>query len=290
MKANLLNRMFYCWPLVLVAIRCHVAFMKSAVFFVVFVLSCSSKQESVTPPMDSKEPGDAAAVSCGSYERVSLETSDGVELVADYHPPSKPGMGAVVLVHMIPPNFDRSSYPERVRLALIESGIALINLDRRGAGESSGVAQEAYQGPNGQLDVQAAVQFITSSDRACKSLDSNIMLVGASNGTTSVFDFVVARASSNLPSIKSVVWLSPGTYTENQNTVASNETLLKATPTLVIHPDSEPWATQYATFSPNWKIVELVDGKHGTNNFDQGAHETKQVNEIKSWISQYLAN
>ena len=87
----------------------------------------------------------------------TLKTRDGVTLKADYYPAS-PGAPGVVLLHMIPPHWERSSWPTEFIGALHKRGWSVINIDRRGAGESGGVAKEAYEGENGRYDVEAAVK------------------------------------------------------------------------------------------------------------------------------------
>ncbi len=227
---------------------------------------------------------------CGDAEVVKFKTSDNVELVADYHPPKEEGKGAVVLVHMIPPSNDRSTYPPRVRNAFSNQGLAVLNLDRRGAGDSSGIAKDAYQGPKGVLDVEAAVEFLLSKDRKCRIDANKLMLVGASNGTTSIMDYSVGRSTETLPLPKTLVWLSPGTYTETQHKIEEHKTLLSQMPLLIIHPENETWIEPYIDFSEHWRILKLQDGKHGTQNFDDGALEAQQLPALADWANTHLGD
>ena len=219
------------------------------------VAACQSGNSAA--PQDATMEGD----SCGTAAAVDLETFDGITLKADYTPPSTEGKGAIVLLHMIPPNFDRTSYPARIRTALADSGHAVLNIDRRGAGESEGNAQDAYQGSLGRLDVEAGVSFLIDSKRACATAPDKILLVGASNGTTSVMDYTTNRSNTELPTPAAIAWLSPGGYTESQNTIQSHQQTLAAIPVLIVHPDNEPWAVQHENFSTNWEIVSLENGK-----------------------------
>lgn len=215
---------------------------------------------------------------------VELQTSDGITLTADYTPAKSSDRGVVILLHMIPPNFDRSSYPLRVREAINALDLNVLNIDRRGAGDSGGDAVDAYTGTTARLDVEAAVSYVLAREGGCAVDPSKITLVGASNGTTAVLDYTVNRSNTNLPDPNALVWLSPGSYTENQNKLSDNRAKLDAIPLLIIHPDSEPWATQLTDVSQTCKIVEIEGGAHGTANFDHGAKEAIQLPELIRWL------
>ena len=216
---------------------------------------------------------------------VRFETADGVTLAADLLVPES-SQGVAILVHMIPPNFDRSSYPPRVREAIAALGYTVLTLDRRGAGESGGNAVDAYEGEGGRLDLEAAVRFLQTFPEACGIAVDRLALVGASNGTTSVLDYLVGRDPA-LPEPTAIAWLSPGDYTENQHTVASVMDTLAATRLLIVHPSSEPWATQFAVETPaSWDVLELADGQHGTRNFDGDALEARTVEALTALLQQ----
>lgn len=227
---------------------------------------------------------------CGDEQVVRFKTSDDVELVADYHPPQNAGKGAVILFHMIPPNFNRTSYPSRVRNAFSKEGYTVLNVDRRGAGQSGGVAKDAYAGPKGRLDVEAAVEYLLSDERKCGIDRDKLMLVGASNGTTSVMDYTTGRSNMTLPDPKAIAWLSPGGYTESQNKIEENKALLEALPVLIIHPKSEPWAVTYESFSEKWTVLTLENGLHGTGNFDDGALEALQLPALIKWAQSNIGD
>ncbi len=229
---------------------------------------------------------DSQPVQCTSEAgEITFETEDGVTLVADYLPPAQANAPAVILFHMIPPSWDRSSYPERVRTALNETGAAVLNVDRRGAGDSGGEPIEAYEGPGGRLDAEAAVRFLLGDD-ACPIDPSRIALVGASNGTTTVMDYATAHAD-DLPAANRIAWLSPGTYTENQNSIADNTESLNELPVLIVYPDDEPWADQFQENTPDaWTLLRIVGGGHGTINFDDGDNEAQQLPALIEWASE----
>lgn len=219
---------------------------------------------------------------CGDATEVTFETTDGVDIVADFHPAPQANRGAVVLLHMIPPGNDRSTYPPRVRQAFADLGLNVLNIDRRGAGDSGGTARDAYTGETASLDAEAGVAFLLDDARACAVDGTKLMLIGASNGTTSVFDYTVSRQNTDLPAPAAMAWLSPGTYTESQNSLDDNP--LAELPLLIVHPDNEPWATELTAPVP-WKIVEIENGQHGTQNFDNGAREAVQLTELVEWAT-----
>ena len=224
---------------------------------------------------------------CSETGVVTFDTTDDVTITADFHPASSADRGAVVLLHMIPPNWDRSSYPLRVRTALQDLDLNVLNIDRRGAGDSTGTARDAYEGAATSLDVEAAVAFLLDEARSCAVDGAKLMLVGASNGTTSVYDYTAARVNMELPAPAAMVWLSPGTYTVAQNALADHP--LSELPLLIVHPDNEPWSTQLAAVPEAWKVVEIASGQHGTQNFDDGALEAIQLPEILSWAERHIA-
>jgi len=235
---------------------------------------------------DASGGGDATvSEDCGGAERVvTFTTEDGVDLVADYLPAASANRGAVVLVHMIPPGNDRSTYPGRVRAELQALDLNVLNLDRRGAGESGGVAQDAYQGPGGRLDLVAAIDWLTSDATGCTVDATALMLVGASNGTTSVLDYTVDPIDGAAPA--RIAWLSPGAYTEAQNAIADHGDTLQTLPILWVYPDSEPYSDAFVDDAPTaWEFVRIEDGRHGTQNFDDGPLETIQLDALKEWAA-----
>ncbi|MEM9695813.1 MAG: hypothetical protein AAGA56_24935, partial [Myxococcota bacterium] len=76
--------------------------------------------------------------------RVELTTDDDQILAADLTTVGKRGAPGVILLHMIPPANDRSNYSASFIQALASRGLNVLNVDRRGAGESSGDPKRAY--------------------------------------------------------------------------------------------------------------------------------------------------
>ncbi len=245
------------------------------------LVACATTPDKADAPTDTVDDTDTEGVdaACGADEQVvRFPTEDGVTLEADWRPAPAAGAGVVILVHMIPPGNDRSGYPRRVRDALAATGVGMLNLDRRGAGGSTGVAKEAYTGPGGQHDVAAAVQFVLGS--ACAPDRTKILLVGASNGTTSVHDYAAAPGA-DLPAPAAMAWLSPGTYTVLQNAVGS---AARSVPLLWLFPTNEPWSKDFVDGAPAaWTFVERGE-QHGTRMFDSADLEASTLTDLVAFV------
>ncbi len=232
---------------------------------------------------------DPTTLPCGSEEAVvELTTSDGLRLAADYRPAASENRGAVVLLHMIPPSNDRTTWPVEVRDAIGAADLTVLNVDRRGAGGSEGIAQEAYEGVGGQLDVEAAMRFLVNSELPCGVDRTRIALVGASNGSTSVLDYTVAHDPS-LPDPAALTWLSPGSYTENQHRIPEQRAVLDALPILWMYPSSEPYSLGFIdNAAPAWRFTELGE-VHGTRMFDGGELQEQATTELTEWFGRWVA-
>jgi pimeloyl-ACP methyl ester carboxylesterase len=218
-------------------------------------------------------------------EVVSFVTDDGVTLEADLHTPGAAGTGAVVLLHMIPPGHDRTNYPVAFRELLVSQGFTVLSVDRRGAGGSGGNATEAYEGPNGKLDAAAAVAFLATLP--CPPDPGRLALVGASNGTTTAVDYTVhvaADAEAELPT--ALVFLTGGSYTENQNKLSDHLDALGTLPILFVYAaDEAVWSAGYLGTSDAWTHAEYAESGHGTNLF---AAAPSSMDEVASWLAMRL--
>ncbi|MCP4871125.1 MAG: alpha/beta fold hydrolase [Proteobacteria bacterium] len=244
--------------------------MRFLPFLAVFLIACPTTSEDPDPP-----PAEESVV--------TFATSDGETLEADWYPADDVSSGAVLLFHMIPPGNDRTGYPVRVREALHDQGVSVLNVDRRGAGGSTGTPTAAYEGEGGRLDVQAAVTYALDQGADADKL----VLVGASNGTTSVYDYVVGR-DDGFGQAAAVVFMSPGTYTENQNDFVPQQDAWEVSlsfPFLWLYPMTEPYSQAFVPDAPGaWKFVE--DGnQHGTNMFDEGSLEETMLSELTTWVA-----
>lgn len=219
---------------------------------------------------------DAGSGPCEAVEPtvVTLTTDDGVALEADYYAAGGPDGAAAVLLHMIPPGNTRQNYPRAFIDTLTRGCMTVLNVDRRGAGGSDGVAMEAYTGPNGVLDAKAAVAYLLG-----QSVDAGrVAIVGASNGTTTLLDYVaLAGTDGAVTPPAAAVLLSGGGYTENQTAVAVSG--LDAIPTLFAYPVAEAaWNdTQGAMAHDLWSFREYDPGSHGTRLFDSAPPSVDHV-------------
>lgn len=199
----------------------------------------------------------------GDPQVVSFATADGITLEADFVPSGQATGKAAVLLHMIPPSNDRSNYPSEFVGALAEAGYTVLNVDRRGAGGSGGDAVAAYEGEFGKEDALAAVAWLGKS--ACALDAREVVLFGASNGTTTALDYAVA---SKTPP-RALVFLSPGAYTENQNAVAEHRELLAGLPVFLGYPDAErSWPESVRDVGgQGWVFRQYKGGSHGSRLF-----------------------
>ena len=235
--------------------------------FVAAVGACKSSEATASGP--SGDVSTAGPVeTCEAIEGaapVALTTSDGLTLEADFYPSGTEGGPGVVLLHMIPPSNDKSNFPPEFIASLHAAGLTVLNVNRRGAGNSEGDPKDAYEGDKGRLDASAAHDFLTSS--ACHVPANAIGFVGASNGTTTTLDFTVAAEAGDRPA--AIVFLSPGSYTENQNKVSDHAHLLNMIPIFIGYPDSESeWPESIRPLGGGGWILQQYDGgKHGTGLF-----------------------
>lgn len=190
---------------------------------------------------------------------VSLTTRDDVRLEADFYPADAAGAPGVVLLHMTPTCCDRTDWPANFLTALSEEGYAVMVLDRRGAGGSGGVAQDAFEGETGRYDVEAAVQHIAADV-------GSVALIGASNGTTSMIDYATWARSEGLPEPVMLGFMTGGNYTENQTAMS---TVSASTPAFFTYSTAErDWSVaQEPLNTGSWNFHEYPAGDHGTRMF-----------------------
>lgn len=187
---------------------------------------------------------------------VALTTEDGVALEADYYPAARGGAPAYVLLHMIPPNWDRTSWPLDFIAALQEDGASVVVPDRRGAGGSGGEATDAYQGENGKYDVAACVDLLVADGAG------DLVIIGASNGTTSALDYTVWAQAGNHLAPAALGFMTGGPDTEKNTAMDA----LGPTPAIFTFSTEErSWSVEQRSLDPgSWSFVEYADGDHGT--------------------------
>ena len=229
------------------------------------------------------DTGDACDVIDGAVVR--FQTSDEVTLEADLYTTGDVASPTAILLHMIPPSNDRSNYPGVFVEALQLRGFNILNIDRRGAGGSEGVASEAYNGPQGVLDAVAAVAFMNT--HACAPDPSRFVIVGASNGTTTALDYAINTSMSDTADPAALVFLTGGTYTENQNAVSSGA--LQTLPVLFVFSTAErAWSAAFQSDAPEpWAFLEYAEGAHGTLMF--GAVD-ESVDAVADWMQEQVGS
>ena len=157
---------------------------------------------------------------------------------SDLYSAGKVGGPAAVLLHMIPPHNTRKNYPKRFIESLVERGVTVLNLDRRGAGRSGGKAKDAYLGAAGRLDAKAA--FLLLARHPCKLDQRRVAFIGASNGTTTALDFsLLATRQPELEWPRALVLLTGGSYTEKQTRISEHRELFGSIPMLFVYSDRE---------------------------------------------------
>ncbi len=203
-------------------------------------------------------PSVAAAVS--PCDVVSLKTEDGLTLQADHCRGEGERPPVIVLMHMIPPHHDRTNYPPAFLARLQQAGFTVMNVDRRGAGTSEGEARDAYNGPKGPHDVEAARSWLKANDPT-----ANLEVwacVGASNGTTTCLDHAIGAT----PAPKALVFLTGGSYTENQNKLVGSAA--ESLPILFTYNGKEnAWSEAQQGHGAAWEFEKYSPGAHGTKAF-----------------------
>jgi len=210
---------------------------------------------------------------------ISLVTQDEVTLAADYHPVDTEGAPAVILLHMIPPSNTRADWPLTFRERLVAQGITVLSVDRRGAGDSEGVASEAYTGPNGKLDVEACASRLRDDGYG------SLAIIGASNGTTSMIDYAAWAGEQGLPEPVALAYMSGGAYTTAQTSMAD----VPDVPAFFLYPPSESaWPEAQQSHDPGtWRFESYEGGAHGTRMFTTSVNEQVQE-DLEGWLVEQL--
>lgn len=208
---------------------------------------------------DSTAPDDTGDYTPPPVEVISLTTEDGVSLAADWYD-NAAGSTGLLLLHMIPPSWDRTSWPPDFIESLVDDGFAVLALDRRGAGASGGNAVDAYEGDLGVNDAYAAVDYMVAGGH------DRVVVIGASNGTTTLLDYATGAGAAGRPDPDALIFMSGGTYTENNSRLRAST----GANLLFIYPSSEAaWNEEQRLNDPGtWSFAEYADGAHGTRMFD----------------------
>ncbi len=207
----------------------------------------------------------------GEIETVTLTTRDDVALVADVVS-GEAGAPGVVLLHMTPVGgWNRTDWPNAFLTELNDRGWWVLALDRRGAGDSEGVPEEAFEGETGRYDVEAAVLELESRGIG------DLAVIGASNGTTSALDYADWAPGEGLKTPAALGFMTGGAYTENQTQMEALATL--QTPAVFTYSTAERgWSVDQQPLDPGgWSFLEYEDGAHGTQMFDAAPEVTADI-------------
>jgi dienelactone hydrolase len=199
--------------------------------------------------------GGSAILAAPSTQTVVLRTSDGVQIVAALHLPSKPQAPAVILVPMQTRTHEDW---EVVASRLAESGIAALAIDLRGHGGSGADVQENMSAC--LLDVKAGRAFLAGRGDLA---GGRIGMAGASVGA----NLALAVAAADL-GVQSLALLSAGVeYRGIRGDVPMRK--YGNRPALLIASLEDPYATRSArelsTFGDGIRELRLLNGAgHGT--------------------------
>ncbi len=211
-------------------------------------------------------------------EVVVLETRDGVSLEGDYLSASA-GRPAVVLLHMKPPDWSRADWPSDFLSTLNDHDWHVLAIDRRGSGGSGGDAVDAYEGEAGRYDVEACVKHLSAEGA------TDIVIVAASNGTTSLVDYTVWASGEGLPEPEAAVFMTGGTYTENQTTMEAFAA--EGIPSAFTFSTAErEWSVEQEALDPGtWSFLEYPEGAHGTKIFEASP---EVADDVDAWLVEQL--
>lgn len=191
---------------------------------------------------------------------LELTTRDGETLVADLYDAGndKPG---ILLLHANPEgDWDRKDWPRGFINKLYARSWTVMALDRRGGGKSTGVARDAWDGPKGKFDVEAAVDHLEAEGV------TSLVIIGASNGTTTMIDYAIAAPGQSWLEPLAFGYMTGGTYTETNNPMSA----VSQVPAIFTYASNEnSWSDIQKTGAPtSWAFHEYaVTSGHGTQMF-----------------------
>jgi pimeloyl-ACP methyl ester carboxylesterase len=233
--------------------------------YILLVLACTKDPETVEYTPDPKPQGG---------EVVTVTTRDSVDIVADYYASSSADRPLAVFVHMDPTgSSNRDNWPGEVLQPLVDADWAVMVLDRRGAGDSGGTAADAFETVAGAYDIEAVVLRVQDDGFG------SFVLIGASNGTTSVLDYSALSADESWPAPDGFVMLSAVGSTTNNHAIAD----MPSVPAWFGFPASEadnnvPWQDANPG---DWSFMEYDPGAHGTRMFGDAPDA---AGELSAWV------
>lgn len=191
--------------------------------------------------------------------QVTFRTQDGAIIAASYYEPPDRGAPAVILLHMLTRSRDDW---QPVAQRLVESGFAVLAIDLRGHGASSGAPAGSNSGDLSRmvLDVRAARAFL---DTRPEIVRGRLGIGGASIGAN-----LAILAAADDPAVRSIALLSPGLDYRGLR-VESAMRKYGDRPALLVAGSNDPYATrsirQLATVGTGIRELRLLEAAgHGT--------------------------
>ncbi|NOZ05428.1 MAG: alpha/beta fold hydrolase, partial [Chloroflexi bacterium] len=231
-----------------------------------------------TPP--SAYPAPSGDVSGGAQpadsdtRRVTFTTSDGVTLVGTYYAPTGTANPGLVLVHMVD---GRRTDWNSLASFLQRQGYAVLSLDLRGHGESSGNREWGKMAD----DVTVAYRFLSGQPEVDPT---RVALVGASIGAN-----LALNVAASEPAVKSLVLLSPGMDYRGVKTEAAMKAY-GARPVLFIASRTDTYAAQSVE-----TLAKLAQGKKQVQTYENAGHGTQMIGNaegledlILNWLRETL--
>lgn len=211
-------------------------------------------------------------------KRIEFDTSDGVHIVGDRYETTKPMIGQLLLLHMMPA--DRTSwYAFAEKAAAL--GLTSLAIDLRGHGESISHhgSQLAYQ----TFTHAQHQQSILDIEAALKKLDQAkpIITVGASIGANLSLEALV-----RWPSLPAAVLLSPGL---DYKGIKTNDLIGKLAPSqqlFLVASNDDDYSFETIRILNNLRdeqtiIRQLSGAGHGTTMLER---QPELTDDILEWI------
>lgn len=228
---------------------------------------------------DERDADTNIAARCVSGKARAITTADGVRLVYDIHFADGERGPVAILFHMVPP-FSRTDWPVAFIDALRARGINVLNIDRRGAGESGGDPIDGHFGEGGLFDARAAYDAIR--DEPCVDA-SRFVMIGASAGTTTALGYAVdASKNDRYPRPDGLIFLTAGAYTEARVRVEDYRAVLNQIPTTFVYTrfefDAQRWLEPLRVDPPErWSFLDFTPGGHGTVVFERAPDSVPEL-------------
>ncbi len=227
------------------------------------------------PPSAYPAPSGGAQPQDSGTQRVTFATTDGVTLVGTYYAPAGTAAPGLVLIHMVD---GRRTDWNSLAAILQGQGYAVLSLDLRGHGESSGTQEWGKMAD----DVTVAYRFLSGQPEVDPA---HLALVGASIGANLALNFAASE-----PAVKSLVLLSPGLDYRGVKTEAAMKAY-GARPVLFIASKTDTYAAQSVD-----ALAKLAQGKkQQVQTYENAGHGTQMLGQadgledlVLNWLQETL--